>query len=321
MIASCPSSWTNTTTARACISTNHSADPAEALPVLDMTTKVTYANIYCAMCHGKSRDLHHWNLQIARTLKGTPTLQDTRSADTKWEVIPVGGITPYKCVLTPSEANTGLDTKIKRLCRSYSNVIIDDDRTVLFKNPHCALLTNPNMLVNKSFRYYMDSRFPSKLPSTLFVFSKLHKKPSYTPSGAIVVRVKFNCQINEVYDPFQKRCLSVHSGHSDSNNDTNTTDQCRGPRFPSNEFLVLSNNSVLIIPLSKVYNNNSYILVNQTLILCSNVSRNYTSRNDPKKITPAETAEKPPSHVRALALRVLTYVGFSLSIIALYSYW
>ncbi|KAJ7376542.1 hypothetical protein OS493_033998 [Desmophyllum pertusum] len=220
--------------------------------------------------------------------------------------------------LDATEANTGPDTKIKRLCRSYSNAIkvFDDDRKtpiLHFKNPHCALLTNPNVLVNKSVECYGGLRVFPRLSWTLFVFSKLHKK-GHIPYGEITVRVKFNCQINEVYDPFQKRCLPVHSGPSNSNN-TSTTDQCRGPRFPPNEFVVLSNNSVLIIPHSKVYNNDSYILVNQALILCINVSRNFTSRNGPKKITPAETAEKPPSH--ALALRVLTYVGFSLSIIAL----
>ncbi|KAJ7388678.1 hypothetical protein OS493_036394 [Desmophyllum pertusum] len=223
MIGSCPSPWINTTTAHACMSTNHSADPAVALPVLDTTTNVTYANIYCAMCHGKSRDLHHWNLRIARTPKKTPTLQDTRSADTLWEVVPVGGIIPKKCVLTPSKANTGPDTKIKQLCRSYSNaiyVLVDDRKTpkLPFKNPHCALLSNPNVFVNKS-------------------------------------------------------------------------------------------------RVSKLYNNDSYILVNQTLILCTNFSRNYTSHDNPAKVTPAENAEKPPSH--ALVFRILTYVGFSLSIIAL----
>ncbi|KAJ7358866.1 hypothetical protein OS493_020704 [Desmophyllum pertusum] len=123
-----------------------------------------------------------------------------------------------------------------------------------------------------------------------------------------------NCTFNKVYDPFRERCLPVHSSRSNSNK-TNMTDQCWGPRFPSHELVVLSNNSVFIIPHSKLYNNDSYILVNQTLILCINFTRNYTSRNYTKKVTPTYNNEKPPSH--AHALRILTYVGSSLSIIAL----
>ena len=343
MIDSCPSPWRYTTTAQACMSTDHSADPAVALPVSDRTTNFTYANIYCAMCHGKSRDLHHWSLRIQMMPMGPrPTLKDTRSTKTRWEVIPVGEIIPEKCILTPSEANTEPDTKIKRLCRSYSNAItvidlIGSMNSLHIKNPHCALLSNPDLFVNKKVVCLSSHpiRFPPRLPSMLFVFSKLHpmaEKSSYTQNVRVV---KFNCQDSEIYDPFQNKCLAVHSaGHSKSNNITvhsaghsksnniktthtntaNTTNHiCRGPRFSSPEFLVLCNNSVFIISHSKVYNNDSYILVNQTLILCANFSRNYTSRiNDHKK---AESFEKPPSD--AFALRILTYIGFSLSIIAL----
>ncbi|KAJ7353740.1 hypothetical protein OS493_032610 [Desmophyllum pertusum] len=88
MIGSCPSSWKNAATAHACMSTN-SADPVVAIPVLDMTTNVTYANIYCAMCHGKSRDLHHWSIRIGRWPGQETTLKDIGSAHVPWDVVPV----------------------------------------------------------------------------------------------------------------------------------------------------------------------------------------------------------------------------------------
>ena len=53
MIARCPLSWNGTETAQACMSTNYSSDLLFALPVVDIMTNVTYANIYCAMCHNK----------------------------------------------------------------------------------------------------------------------------------------------------------------------------------------------------------------------------------------------------------------------------
>ena len=54
MVVSCPSTWEGTETAQACKSTNFTADPLTALPVVDMATNVTYANSYCVKCHNTS---------------------------------------------------------------------------------------------------------------------------------------------------------------------------------------------------------------------------------------------------------------------------
>ncbi|KAJ7393939.1 hypothetical protein OS493_003608 [Desmophyllum pertusum] len=59
-----------------------------------------------------------------------------------------------------------------------------------------------------------------------------------------------------------------------------------------------------------MYNNDSYILLNQTLILCSNFTRNYTRIR-----TRIVLHQSSQSSIRVL--RIITYVGFSLSIIAL----
>ena len=302
------------------MSTNYSADPAVASPLLDRTTNVTYANIYCAMCHGKSHGLHHWSLRIQKGHKDwvNVSVQDIRFAE--WEAIPVGEIIPDKCIVTPTEANTAPDTAIKRLCRSYANTILTKkgktqtpggDTNLLgnFKNPHCALLSNPSLLANQSVLCGMSTRTPPRVSSMLFIFSPLAKSPPHLRTQT--VPVKLDCQIDEVYDPFQERCLPVHFSRS-NNNSTNVTQRnimhtCQGLRFPSHKFRIFNNNSVFIIPHRKLYNNDSYILVNYTLILCANFSRNYS------KSTPAS----PENQNHSLALRIVTYVGFSLSIIFL----
>ncbi len=313
MIASCPSAWSNDETAHACMSTNYSADPATALPVVDMTTNVTYANIYCAMCHGKSRNLHHWSLRIVKKPRQPVSLQDIRSADTIWQAVPVGDVIPRKCIVTPPEANAGPDTVIKQLCRSYANCIqIPQNgetrtRQIIFddlKNPHCALLSNPNVFVNRTVRCLSTLRVPSRIPSMLFVFS-IHGENSFLLGKETTLRMEVTCPIHEVYDPFKGRCLPVHT---DANsNGANSSEQCRGPSFPSNEFVILRNDSIFLKPHQKLYDNGTYIMVNQTLILCSaNFSRNCTKTATPsvKQVTP-------------LALRIITYIGFSLSIISL----
>lgn len=89
MVASCPLTWSDAQTEHACMSTNYSADPASAIPVVDMVTSLTYANIYCAMCHGKSDNLLLWDVQIwMRRGESDISLQAIRSPDTFWEVKP-----------------------------------------------------------------------------------------------------------------------------------------------------------------------------------------------------------------------------------------
>lgn len=76
-------------------------------------------------------------------------------------------------------------------------------------------------------------------------------------------------------------------------------------RFLSSEFQILRNNSVLVFTHQKTYSNESFVLVNNTLILCSNFSRNYTKR----RIT---LVDKEKQQYRGIY--IITYVGFSLSI-------
>ena len=310
MVGNCSSSWKDPSTAQKCISTNYTADPATALPVVDMTENVTYANLYCTMCHGKSRDLHHWSLRITQKRLRAVSLQDITSPDTLWKATPVGDFIPVKCLVTPSEANVGPETKNKRLCRAYANGIQVGEKDLQtagenFKNPHCALLSLPNNLADKDVQCQKEGRFPPRLATMLFVFST-HAK-AWKRYGVSTVRLEVNCSTDEIYDPFKGRCLSVHSGFQGNSANSREHVQCRGPRFQSHEFFLLNNNSVFIVPHRKTYSYDSYFLINQTLVLCSNFSVTKGEMDQPLK----------PPQDHPLTLRVITYVGFALSIISL----
>ena len=322
MVSKCPSSWQNASTEEKCLSTNYSADPITALPVVDITENITYANIYCAMCHNRSRDLHYWNVCIFMR-KSNISLQDIISSEAVWEVLPF--VTMDKCILTPPAAMIPPDTKEKKYCRDYANGIkveIDEDkmRTERFKNPHCAVLSLQDSILNKTTSCILGRRFPPRLGTMLFVLSnQAEVKPGF---GRTIVRLQFSCPTGEIYDPFQGKCLpAAYFGFH--NNSADTTAQkpprslkiCRGPCFKPNEFRLLTNKSVVIISHQTTYNNDSYILINQTLILCANFSRNYTISTTTAKDENFYGQKTSQNHL--FTLRVITYVGFSMSIISL----
>lgn len=82
-----------------------------------------------------------------------------------------------------------------------------------------------------------------------------------------------------------------------------STSHVEGPRIPSSEFLLLS---------PEVYNNDSFIAINKTLYLCSNFSRNCT-----KIVKKKPENDQNSTQEQSLTFIVITYVGFSLSIISL----
>ena len=240
MVATCPPAWTNTETARACSSTNYSADPLTALPVLNMTTNLTFANTYCAMCHGKSRNLHLWTLKIYSKWndKRQPSLWKITSPGIMWEATPVGKAIPDRCVSTEP------DTKTKQFCRSYANSLViqvNGQYSGTFKNPHCAIMAwyNLSATVTVECSSGISTRLPPFLRSTLFAFSN-HVKQTRR-FATTNVRVNFNCSDNEVYDPFKERCLKIETIFAPlRGNDTNSTEDaqtwCQGPRFLPTSF-------------------------------------------------------------------------------------
>ena len=236
MIDSCPTSWWNPPIKRACKKSNYTADPLVALPVFDVTTNVSYANIYCAMCNGKSRNLHFWSVKIVHAPRRSSSLQDIKYTDTVWHTIPIDAKKTEKCIATPLVANRKPRRKIDRLCRSYANVIewLDGNQPMrLLKNPHCALLEDATALVNKTVNCPTNVNVPNvgiRDYSTIFVFSIYAEH--FIDSFVKIVPVKFSCPVHTFYNPFEEKCLLVSSKHSsvekkDTKNVSHTNDESR----------------------------------------------------------------------------------------------
>ena len=68
-----------------------------------MTTNVTYANAYSALCNNKSGHLHLWSFWIANKQLPYPRLQDMNVAGSFWKALPAGG----RCTSDPVGGNGG----------------------------------------------------------------------------------------------------------------------------------------------------------------------------------------------------------------------
>ena len=73
------------------MSTDYAVDSLTALPLVDTTANVTYANPYCALCTNKTRDLHLWSFWISNMDIPDPGLHDINATGTIWKAMPVGG--------------------------------------------------------------------------------------------------------------------------------------------------------------------------------------------------------------------------------------
>ena len=336
MIDSCPTSWWNPPIKRACKKSNYTADPLVALPVFDVTTNVSYANIYCAMCNGKSRNLHFWSVKIVHAPRRISTLQDIKYTKTVWHTIPIDAKKTEKCIATPLVANRKPRRKIDRLCRSYANVIewLDGKQPMrLLKNPHCALLEDATALVNKTVNCPTNVNVPNvgiRDYSTIFVFSIYAEH--FIDSFVKIVPVKFSCPVHTFYNPFEEKCLLVPSKHSsvenkDTKNVSHTNDESRSttptthvhdPRIDKDKDTKnvshTNDESRSTTPTTHVHD---------PRIDKDKDTKNVSHTNDESRSTTPTThvhdprVESGKSSDYSLTLRITTCVGFSLSITAL----
>ena len=130
-------------------------------------------------------------------------VQDVALSNALWEALPGGDIIANKCIVTPEEAFKGPDTKNKRLCREYANSIgnEEEEENGNYKNPHCAMLSNENILVNSTVVCHRDGRLPSRMSSMIFIFSRKARFNLGFRDSA--VRLEVSCANNEIYDPFK----------------------------------------------------------------------------------------------------------------------
>ena len=125
------------------------------------------------------------------------------------------------------------------------------------------------------------------------------------------------CQSNYVYDTFLQRCRETVSTVDKTSSERNASSffnitNCLSPVLVNySDVMLLSNDSIFVKQHGKVYNMQQYHLQNNSFVVCSSFSANF-SRN----VTVMATAEK-IAKKDVTTLELLTYLGGGLSVMGL----
>lgn len=226
MKAECPPTWGDMNIREMCERASEEySDPITGIPATSKETKVTYRNIYCAVCHGETK-LELWKPRVEcgtinpdANLTGqdvTSLLQfDEETGD--WGIFYSGKfhhcavdpvlpetMTPYvrrclpKLIKTCTVNWTNADVRSR--CEAYTSVVYDG--ATPYRNPHCAICNNVPLQLLQCYR--IDSRdiyFRTFGPSSFSILFDLRGGPEV---GKIQP-----CPDDELYDPFFDKCRHI----------------------------------------------------------------------------------------------------------------
>ena len=277
------------------------------MPVFDKDSQVTYKNIFCARCNGAT-NTSFWKVQFNCGTWFNVTAVNTANIlhhNCSVEKTP----NPYqlkfskRCIPRFQDCyNASLRAKneshCQRECLRYAfPVCIESHKKEIrrFRNLQCALCHGfkPNDLeteckslgggVSPPLTIFFDFSSTSKYSITI---------EERTENEIKMTKQEMSCSLDEVYDPYVGSCKKIVStvsqnGHQSSKNNESikTDDEGNKPGLYSNcifivfnetDYVRLSNGSIYLKLHNKIYDNRTYIIRGNILLLCVNFSRNLT---------------------------------------------
>ena len=212
-------------------------------------------------------------------------------------------------------------------CLRYAFPVCTSHEKIRFRNPQCALCNGlkPNDLETEC----QSSSSGGSPPLTiLFDFSSTSKfsvvvedKKENTIKS---VKKELSCSHDEVYDPYLGTCKKTVStesqtaGHGKDNkteenqrNGSGLHPNCTFITFNNTDYVKLSNGSIYLKLHRKLYNNMSFLILDNKLLVCVNFSRNATRSGPEKEFDKRELIKTPAS------LQILTSIGCIASMVSL----
>lgn len=239
MLTSCPPDWSDIATRARCEDGSPSLrDPVATMPVTSHRTGLTYRNAHCAVCHGdiypNSTDVWKPRIECPSLMQSlTPNLTSAdishaltfEPSQNSWVLrLPSHKSTKsYSCILDPvlpdtsehivRRCPTGIirtcalnwtNADVRNRCEAYTALVFHQNDG--YRNAHCAICNNVPVqnlaCVRASSRVSVYGKeFSPKAFAVLFDLSG--------DSGNIVGKERACSDMDQLYDPFFRRCRDV----------------------------------------------------------------------------------------------------------------
>ena len=334
MVFGCPRKWKGDEIRCLCMEKNAN-NSLSSLPVHDYNLNLSFANAFCAICN-KAKKIVYWQLKfvvvrrLKQFLKAQPNLSipSLLHEEFAWIAEPPTEASTEYCWLSPLEETlpserTNETRALWSLCLSYSlPICLLNKRNTFgkYRNPHCALLEK----VEDKLLCLCNPKEPLPPLSIVFNFNPDYSILKAHRNGRVIFTktVKNTFQRGHVYDPFKDKCRSYLKARSLSGSNIpfeevkktlkilNISEvSCVNVSYNSSEFVKFPNGSVQIYLHTKMNEKGRYHEQNSSIMVCTNFTVNYT-----KTIFPRKAAWE---HKKLSTARILTYIGLSLSIVAI----
>ena len=313
----CPENWKEESVPQKCQDEDRN-DPLRILPVFDESSHVTYKNIFCARCN-RAVNTTYWkiifhckpwfNITAFNLGNDTSFLYKRCSVDKKPKDFQLSFmnlcIPRYQdCRNISQETNL---TYCQAECLRYAFPVCTANQVqqLPFRNPQCALCNGFKLNVMDTECLSGITGLPPPL-SILFDFSS-------TSTHNIVVQDRkenvfqsiekaWSCSRDEVYDPYVGSCKKIPLEEWKPN--------CTVITFNETDYELLPNGSIHLKPHSKTYGNITYVIRDNRLLLCANLSSNVSA-------AVKEAGTLPKITETASSLQLLTTIGCIVSMVSL----
>ena len=331
--STCPQKWEENETRKKCENEDQS-ELLISLPVFDEDNLKTYKNIFCARCNG-AVNTTYWRLSFvcsswfnftaSNISTNVNTLLNNCSLDISPQDFQQSSL--KRCIPRFQDCQVVSQQKNQSHCQMeclrYAFPVCFNSAGILrFRNPQCALCNGfkPFDLQNEC-----ESGSAPNLPPLTILFdftstSKCKIRVDEIKEG-VFQRIERTvvCSGDELYDPYAASCKKVVSleDYGDRQLDKrNSSDywnpNCTIVTFNKTDFKQLPNGSIYSSHYRKTYNNNTYKFIDDKLLLCVNLSRNFTGTDLKRDYQWTEITRATPA-----SLQLFTFIGSILSMVSL----
>ncbi len=296
VIDKCPVEFKANDIRKACEKVAADDDILLQVPVSESRFGIVFSNMYCAMCHGWSRDqVTFWGAslkcEMTREVRGSQltTKEIMEKTTCKPEFAPSEGMTePRSCQMVKKVCNPKWqDTETEMWCVNGDVAYAWPYRISLpYKNKHCALCNNVENYACRQM--YTIKKIPEvKVVNSISILLDFNK--GQTSVGTQVKTETTKCDEGHVYDIIKETCRPLLCGpgfalqgdlcvwsYDFEVNGTGIV-SCAKVEVEEGAYLMFPDASIYVNASDIIFPLGEYIMVNSSVLVCAyNFSQTYT---------------------------------------------